>query len=192
MVRQLSTSDRVSQPRIACQSFRRISRMGLILCALTLSIGSSSSFSQSTDFELKIEPLTNIDKQFMTEQRRRVEQLANRLGRNISGIEARDIDTLQRIIDERLIATDDTLSLQAMGVVLGDLLANRLDMDWLVYRDRKGRSRALHYRGTDVYLFPVTMISRRQGVGSDRKIQSVYDEVISTTLPRIPGGKWLL
>ena len=144
MVRQLSTSDRVSQPRIAYQSFRRISRMSLILCALALSIGSSSSISQSTDFELKIEPLTNIDKQFMTEQRRRVEQLANRLGRNISGIEARDIDTLQRIIDERLIANDDTLSLQAMGVVLGDLLANRLDMDWLVYRDRKGRSRALH------------------------------------------------
>jgi hypothetical protein len=75
MVRQLSTSDRVSQPRIAYRAFRRISRMGLILCALTLSIGSSSSFSQSTDFELKIEPLTNIDKQFMTEQRRRVEQL---------------------------------------------------------------------------------------------------------------------
>ena len=187
MVRQLSTSDRVSQPRIAYRAFWRISRVGLILCALALSIGSSSSFSQSTDFELKIEPLSNIDKQFMTEQRRRVEQLANRLGRNISGMEARDIDTLQRIIDERLIATDDTLSLQAMGVVLGDLLANRLDMDWLVYRDRK-----LHYRGTDVYLFPVTMISRRQGVGSDRKIQSVYDEVISTTLPRIPGGKWLL
>ena len=74
MVRQLSTSDRVSQPRIAYRPFRHIARMGLNLCALTLSGGSCSSFSQSTDFELKSEPLTNIDKQFMTEQRRRVEQ----------------------------------------------------------------------------------------------------------------------
>jgi len=189
MVPQLSTSDRVSQPRIAPPTFLAYL---LFLSALSLSLWSSGSFSQGTDFTLKIEPLTNIDKQFMTEQRQRVEQLANRLGRNLSGKEDRDIDTLQRIIDARLIAADDTLSLQAMGVVLGDLLADRLSMEWVVYRDRRGRSRALRYRDTEVYLFPVTMISRRQEVDNNRRVRSIYDEAVTTTLPRIPGGKWLL
>jgi hypothetical protein len=189
---QLSTSDRVSQPRSAYQSsFAHLGTV-LLLCAVALSIWSSNSFSQSTDLELNIEPLTSIDKQFMSDQRQRVEQLANRLGRNVSGKEDRDIDTLQRIIDDRLIASDDTLNLQAIGVVLGDLLADRLDMVWVVYRDRKGRSRALRYRETDVYLFPITMISRRQQAGSNRSVRSVYDEAVKTTLPRIPGGKWLL
>ena len=189
MVPQLSTSDRVSQPRIAPPPFVACL---LLLCAMSLSLWSSGSFSQSTDFTLKIEPLTSIDKQFMTEQRQRIEQLANRLSRNLSGMEDRDIDTLQRIIDDRLIAADDTLSLQAMGVVLGDLLADRLSMEWVVYRDRRGRSRALRYRDTEVYLFPVTMISRRQEVDNNRGVRSIYDEAVTTTLPRIPGGKWLL
>ena len=192
MVPQLSTSDRVSQPHIALLSCFGISRIGPLLLIASLALGSSSSFSQRTDFELKIEPLTNIDQQFMSEQRQRIEQLANRLGRNLSGEEDRDLDTLQRIIDDRLIATDDTLSLQAMGVVLGDLLADRLDMAWVVYRDRIGRSRALRYRETEVYLFPITMISRRQEAGNNRSVRSIYNEAVTTTLPRIPGGKWLM
>ena len=192
MVPQLSTSDRVSQPHIALLSCFDISRIGPLLLIASLALGSSNSFSQGTDFELRIEPLTSVDQQFMAEQRQRIEQLANRLGRNLSGEEDRDLDTLQRIIDDRLIAADDTLSLQAMGVVLGDLLADRLDMAWVVYRDRIGRSRALRYRETEVYLFPITMISRRQEAGNNRSVRSVYDEAVTTTLPRIPGGKWLM
>ena len=184
MVPQLSTSDRVSQPCIAHRASFSLFRAVLLLFAMGLSIGSSISFSQGTDLELNIEPLTSIDKQFMAEQRQRVEQLANRLGRNLSGEADRDIDTLQRIIDDRLIASDDTLSLQAMGVVLGDLLIDRLDMAWVIYRDRKGRSRALRYRETDIYLFPITMISRRQEVGNNRSVRSVYDEAVNTTLDR--------
>lgn len=189
---QLSTSDQVSQPRRAHQSCLPHSGTVLLLCVMTLLLRSSDSFSQGTELELIIEPLTSIDKQFMADQRQRVAQLANRLGRNLSGQEDRDLDTLQRIIDDRLIANDDTLNLQAMGVVLGDLLAEQLDMTWVVYRDRKGRSRALRYRETDVYLFPITMISRRQEARSDRSVRSIYDEAVKTTLPRIPGGKWLL
>jgi hypothetical protein len=192
MVPQLSTSDRVSQPHITLRPFFELFEICLILLAVTLFTWSPNGFSQSNDFELSVEPLTSIDMQFMAEQRDRIEQLAYRLGRNLSGKEDRDIDTLQRIIDERLIATDDTLSLQALGVVLGDLLADRLDMDWVVYRDRLGRSRALRYKQTEVYLFPITMISRRHGVGNHRRIRSVYDEAVNTALPHIPGSQWLL
>jgi len=165
---------------------------GVLWCLWASIIWSLSASAQSPDFERQIEPLTNIDKQFMAEQRARVEQLANRLGRNLTGNADRDIDTLQRIIDDRLIQADDTLTQQALGIVLGDLFSHRLDMDWVVYRDPKGRSRALRYRDTDIYLFPVTMISRRQAAGSLRPIKPLYDETVRETLLRIPGGKWFI
>ena len=102
----------------------------------------------------------------------------------------RDRDTLQRILDERMVPPTDTLTLQAMGAVFGDLLGDTLSMSWVVYRDRKGRSRALRYRSMDIYLFPMTMISRRQEGGSDRRLKPLFDETVSETRRLLPGGKW--
>ena len=168
MVSQLSTSEAVSQPNKTRFSTNRLRRLLVLVLLPALSVCASWSVAQSPNFDVLIEPLTAIDRQFMADQRMRVEQLANRLGRGLTGVVDRDLDTLQRILDERMVPAEDTLTLQAMGVVFGDLLGDRLDMDWVVYRDNKGRSRALRYRQMDVYLFPVTMISRRQEGGSDR------------------------
>ena len=190
MVTQLSTSEAVSQPqkkRFLTHSLRRL----LVLFTLpALSVCTSWSIAQNPNFEFLIESLTAIDRQFMADQRMRVEQLANRLGRGLTGVADRDLDTLQRILDERLVPAEDTLTLQAMGVVFGDLLGDRLDMDWVVYRDNKGRSRALRYRQMDVYLFPVTMISRRQEGGSERQLKPLFDDTVRDTRLLLPGGKW--
>jgi hypothetical protein len=190
MVSQLSTSEAVSQPqktRFSTKCWRRLLAL-FILPALSLC--ASWSVAQSPNFDVLIEPLTAVDRQFMAEQRMRVEQLANRLGRGLTGVVDRDLDTLQRILDERMVPAEDTLTLQAMGVVFGDLLGERLDMDWVVYRDSKGRSRALRYRQIDVYLFPVTMISRRQEGGSERRLKPLFDDTVRDTRPLLPGGKW--
>ena len=190
MVSQLSTSEAVSQPqkkRFLTHSLRRL----LVLFTLpALSVCTSWSIAQNPNFEFLIESLTAIDRQFMADQRMRVEQLANRLGRGLTGVADRDLDTLQRILDERLVPAEDTLTLQAMGVVFGDLLSDRLDMDWVVYRDNKGRSRALRSRQMDVYLFPVTMISRRQEGGSERRLKPLFDDTVRDTRLLLPGGKW--
>ena len=190
MVPQLSISGRVSQLQNA-RFFGFGKRLAQSLLILALSLGSASlCHAQGADFEVQIEPLTAIDHQFMAEQRGRVEALANRLGRGLTGNVDRDLDTLQRILDERMVPTSDTLTLQAMGLVFGDLLGDRLSMQWVVYRDRQGRSRALRYRDLDVFLFPMTMISRRQEAGSDRRLRPLFDETVAETRPLLPGGKW--
>ena len=190
MVSQLSTSEAVSQPqkkRFLTHGLRRL----LVLFTLpALSICTSWSVAQNPNFDFLIESLTAIDRQFMADQRMRVEQLANRLGRGLTGVADRDLDTLQRILDERLVPAEDTLTLQAMGVIFGDLLGDHLDMEWVVYRDHKGRSRALRYRQMDVYLFPVTMISRRQKGGSERRLKPLFDDTVRDTRLLLPGGKW--
>ncbi len=190
MVSQLSTSEAVTQPNKTGFSTNSLRRLLVLLLLPALSVCTSWSIAQIPNFDVLIEPMTAIDRQFMADQRMRVEQLANRLGRGLTGVADRDLNTLQRILDERLVPAEDTLTLQALGVVLGDLLGDRLDMDWVVYRDNKGRSRALRYRQMDVYLFPVTMISRRQEGGSERRLKPLFDDTVRDTRLLLPGGKW--
>ena len=190
MVSQLSTSEAVSQPQKKRFSTHGLRRLLVLFTLPALSVCTSWSVAQNPNFDVLIESLTAIDRQFMADQRMRVEGLANRLGRGLTGVADRDLDTLQRILDDRLVPAQDTLTLQAMGVVFGDLLGDHLDMDWVVYRDHKGRSRALRYRQMDVYLFPVTMISRRQEGGSARRLKPLFDDTARDTRLLLPGGKW--
>ena len=79
--------------------------------------------------------------------------------------------------------------LQAMGVIMGDLLAANLDMHWVVYEDAKGRSRALRYRESNEYLFPITMISRRQEADNDTPVAVIYQkayDIIAPLRPELP------
>jgi len=190
MVPQLSTSEELSQPLRPRFLRGFVAKLGASWILGALLVYAPLPVAQTPDFDVFIEPLTAIDRQFMDDQRQRVEQLANRLGRGLTANVDRDLDTLQRILDDRMVRADDSLTLQAMGLVFGDLLGQQLDMDWVVYRDRKGRSRALRYREMDIFLFPVTMISRRQQGGSDRRLKQLFEELVDDTRRQLPGGKW--
>jgi hypothetical protein len=127
--------------------------------------------------EPTVEALTNLDRQFMEEQRKRVDDMARSgLGRQIKGSLQNDLEVLQALLDRKLVRADQTLELQAMGIVLGDLLAQDASARWVVYRDHKGRSRALQMGKTENFLFPVTMISRRAGVGAEVDVKAIYEK----------------
>ena len=190
MVTQLSTSECVAQPATVAFFGVALGPAQRVFIATLLLVWPIFVQAQGSNFEVSVEPLTAVDQQFLEDQRARVEQLANRIGRGLTGEVNRDLDTLQRILDERMVTPTDTLTLQAMGAVFGDLLGDQLDMSWVVYRDGKGRSRALRYRRMDIYLFPMTMISRRQEGGSDRRLKPLFDETVSETRRLLPGGKW--
>ena len=125
--------------------------------------------------EVEIGELSYIDKSYMQQQRERVAQLSERnLGRKLSGTRDNDLDILQQLLDRKLISGDQTLELQALGVIMGDLLAEELGLDWVIYEDKLGRSRALRYQQTDNYLFPITMISRRREVDNTETVTEIY------------------
>ena len=145
----------------------------------------------SSELELQIRPLSAIDKHYMAEQRQTVDSLANRLGRRLSGVTKRDLETLQRIIDLRWIDTEDIQTQQAMGIVFGDLLANQLDFDWVVYKDRAGRSRALRYRDQEIYIFPVTMLSRRLSASATLSVSELFDQQLQRQRRKLPGARWI-
>ena len=188
MIAQLSTS------RVSIQLKVRQIILHFLLLFLSVTAGPQSwaqnAIISPNTLDRRIEPLSPIDQQFMAAQRSNVETLANQLGQQLTGIPHRDLATLQRILELGLIAPDDKLELQALGVVLGDLLAGELNMNWVVYRDRAGRTRALQYGSSEVFLFPVTMISRRWEVGHQRPVADIFDTNVATTRAKLPGANW--
>lgn len=162
----------------------RFSLPALLACLLSLATAAQAQTAP------RIEDLSYIDRQYMSEQRSRLEEIASRnFGRGFNGNKDHDLDLLQRMLDEDLVRNDQTQELQAMGVIMGDLLAEDLNMHWVVYEDEVGRSRALRYKETDNYLFPITMISRRREAGNEKPVKDIYQkayDIIEPLRPDIP------
>jgi hypothetical protein len=184
MIAQLSISRAVSQPEL-----RNLRQLITVFVLFITSLTTPTVLS--SELELQIRPLSEIDKHYMAEQRQTVESLANRLGRRLSGVTERDLETLQRIIDLGWINTEDTQTQQAMGIVFGDLLANELHFDWVIYRDRAGRSRALRYRDQEIYIFPVTMLSRRLSASAPLSVSELFDQQLQRQRQKLPGARWM-
>ena len=101
--------------------------------------------------------------------------LARRVGvLRLTGTQA-DIPALQQLYDRRIVPHNDVLTWQAVGIAFGDILANELDLEWIVYEDHRGVSKALRWRKTDNFVFPVTMFSKRLRYGEALDLQAIYD-----------------
>lgn len=120
---------------------------------------------------------TVIDRTYMEDQRQALDEVARRyLGRQFNGNKDNDLELMQIMLDRRLVRRDQRELLQAMGFVLGDLLAKEEGLKWIIYTDAKGRSRALEIPLKDDVIFPVTMISRRYEVGAEVDVRAVYEK----------------
>jgi len=108
-----------------------------------------------------------------------------KLGQPVRGTQD-DIKLLQRVIYKGLIKRDDSLTMQAMGAVLGNLMVKEFDMQWMVYEDGNGRSRAVCAPVSKECLFPITMLSRRMEVGLLPNVQELYDYSAELIKPHLP------
>jgi hypothetical protein len=140
--------------------------------------------------EPRIGELSYLDRQFMAQQRALLQDLtARNFGRRFSGQRDNDLELLQLLLDRKLVRPEQTRELQAMGVILGDLLASELDLRWVVYQDNLGRSRALRDDVSGTYLFPITMISRRREVDNRTPVETIYNKaskIITDSRPALP------
>ncbi len=155
-----------------------------IISLLVLLCAAAFTGHASAEDESRLSPLSRLDQQFLQQQRGRIDEIARSdLGRQLNANKNNNLGILQTILDRRLIKKDQTLELQAMGVVLGDELAREYDLKWVVIEDRYGRSRALQLEETENLLFPITMISRRVEAGSRVKVEQVYEKAAAIIRP---------
>lgn len=154
------------------------------LGALALSPTAAAQFQQPG--EVRIADLTPLDRQYMARQAQVVDELA-RLHLGTACCDSRaDLSTLQRMLDEGVVRNDQRSELQAMGIVMGNLLAGELGLHWVIYEDEMGRSRALRLDETDNYLFPATMLSRRREFGNEEPVEVIYEQAYRRIEARLP------
>lgn len=137
----------------------------------------------------RISALNPLDRQYMNTQRQLLNELTLRYYGGRCCRSQSELGYLQRLVDDGHVQPDQTRELQAMGVALGDLLATELDMQWVIYEDIQGRSRALRLGETDNYLFPVTMIARRREGGDLTSVAEIYRkayDAIEAVRPPLP------
>ena len=159
--------------------FSKCSSFYLLICLILTHPIAFNIKTSSSELNL-VSGLSSLDKKYMEAQKSLVDELARSMGQNFNGNVAHDIKILQRLLDTRKIKNDMTQELQAMGFVLGDLLASELDMHWVIYEDRIGRSRALRYKSSSNFLFPVTMISRRREVNNLTPVAKIYEKAFNS------------
>ncbi len=158
--------------------------------SILISLISEDSWAQSTQANApEIEELRWVDNGYLDRQRNLIDEMGRaefgmRLRKNIS-----DLRLLQRIMDEGLINQTQKVQQQAMGVALGDVYVNELGLEWRVYRDDEGKSRAVCLPKTSHCLFPITMISKRASLGAKPNIRELYQHGVSLIedhLPKVP------
>lgn len=129
---------------------------------------------ESPSWQPRFSELNKRDREILRQQREAVNELARRhVGRELSGRSLRDLELLQKLLDREVLSADQTWELQSLGVALGDVLAARHGLVWVVYTDDLGRSRAVRLPDSDFVLFPVTMISKR----IERDVAFTVDEL---------------
>jgi len=126
----------------------------------------------------RVEDLGVLEERRIDRQRAAVVEFARRrVGAEPGDGSLDDLRILQQIVDDRILRRDQTYELQALGVVLGDVMAKQLGLRWVVVDDQYGRTRALRYGTGDDVFFPITMISKRYERGLDVDVRALYSDV---------------
>jgi hypothetical protein len=79
------------------------------------------------------------------------------------------------ILDNAWIDPQETAKLQCLGVAFGDAVAQQLMMDWVIVEDEYGRDPALNWPGTTIYIYPITMISKRVEDGEATDVSELFE-----------------
>ncbi len=126
---------------------------------------------------MRIGSLEYSDERLMSRQRSAVDELARRhVGSPLTGGALDDLRILQELLDQRVLQPDQTYELQALGVVLGDVMVAQLGFSWAIVEDELGRSRALRLGTSDELVYPVTMISKRVEADVRFTVRELYDK----------------
>lgn len=106
--------------------------------------------------------LSDADQARLDSQRQIVvSALKQRYGVSTLRKDKTDLTLLQRLLDDKVFSPTQTIELQSMGVVFGDVLASKLGLRWIMITDEYGTDPTLQIPGTQFIFNALTMISKR-------------------------------
>lgn len=121
----------------------------------------------------------NVGQQYILSSQRQLvmDLLARRLGILSLSQSETDLKALQSLVDQKAIAKSDIRSWQAIGVIFGDILVKQHRLKWVFYEDEDGSSKALQWKETANFVFPITLFSRRVQFKQDIVMTDLYEEL---------------
>ncbi len=128
--------------------------------------------------ELIIEDLSVLQSYALDSQRKELRDLlARKLG--VLSLEGNknDLPALQQLILAGGFERKDVRAWQSLGIVFGDILVAEHGLKWISYEDDLGKSKALRWRQTDNFVFPVTFFSKRIHFKERFTISEVYEQI---------------
>lgn len=135
------------------------------------------------EFDIEETPATVTDlslgqRYVLSTQRREINDLiAQRLGILSLKGDTTDLEVLQDLVDRGAIRDNDVREWQGLGIVFGDILVNEFGLHWVSYEDDLGTSKALRWRDTENFVFPVTLFSKRRQFNEKVDVLAVYDKI---------------
>ncbi len=135
------------------------------------------------EFEIEETPATVADlslgqRYALNTQRREITDLiARRLGILKLKEDKSDLKVLQDLVDRKAIRSTDVREWQGLGIVFGDILVTEFGLHWVSYEDDIGSSKALRWRKTDNFVFPVTLFSKRVQFDEKIDVMAVYEKL---------------
>jgi hypothetical protein len=116
--------------------------------------------------------------EIMNGQRRSVrELLIRKLGILTLKGNREDLRILQQLVDRRLLHKREEKEWQALGVYFGDILVKDFGLHWVVYEDKIGVSKALRWRSSENYVFPITLFTKRNRFNEDIVMEQIYENL---------------
>jgi len=98
------------------------------------------------------------------------------------------LNILTAVIDNGWVRPDETVKLQALGVVFGDVLASIVNAPWAMVEDEWGRDPCLLIdESRSIALFPMTMISKRVEAGEQVDVMALLSASVQQALEMREG-----
>lgn len=129
--------------------------------------------------EAVVEPLSKGQAFIMKTQRQEtLDLIARELGIMHFDAGLTDLATLQRVYDRKILRNDHIREWQGIGILFGDILVNQFSgLHWVSYEDELGASKALQWRNTRNFVFPITVFSKRIQFGEAIDVRAIYEQI---------------
>ncbi len=99
-----------------------------------------------------------------------------------------DTEVLQLIIDDGPHTDSLETELLALGTWFGDLVAQVLGLEWVLFSDEHGTDLGLRFGTSFITVFPRDMMIKRAEAGEKIDVQHLYDDLINEIRKIVASG----
>jgi hypothetical protein len=141
---------------------------------IILTLLSLLTVAMANDDKMQFFPLDKPTIADLSRERESIGRYAKLVGGEFTASES-DLAVIQAIIDNGLIKKNDAKSFEALGLILGDIIVGKYELEWVIIRDSYGTDVVLKPDNQEVSISAHSMILKRIEQGEKIHVKGLYD-----------------